>query len=138
MSSDPSANFDALVSREQTADVINAALRIFVGRGKRYSVAELAGETGVPKRAIECAMTEGYDHRSLQDWQLFSISKFIGKPFWKVWMASVEDGADVDAAYLASLKFARDCLDDVIDHMGGEEMSNVAKIRDRVRAGWPA
>lgn len=86
MSDNDAANFDALVSREQAENTVASALRLFVGRGRRYSVKQLANATGVKDRMIECAMARGYDHRPLPDWALMSITKFLGADFANEWL----------------------------------------------------
>lgn len=81
MSDNGSANFEPIISREQAGNAVAKALRLYVGRGRRYSVKELSNGTGVADRMIECAMASGYDHRSLPDWALLSIGSFLGPEF---------------------------------------------------------
>lgn len=78
-----SANFPLLISREQAGNKIGAALRLFVGRGRRYSVKQLANATGVKDRIIECAMTDAgsVDYRPLPPECLFSLISFLGADF---------------------------------------------------------
>lgn len=86
MSEQDSADFHAIVPREQAGNAIGDALRLYVGRGRRYSVKQLSNATGVKDRMIECAMTRGYDHRPLPDWALLSVSKFLGADFVNEWL----------------------------------------------------
>lgn len=83
-----SADFSPLVSRNAIREKIRDALRLFVGRGRRYSVKELSNGTGVADRVIECAMCEvdNEDYRPLSHEALASIAKFLGAPFASVYL----------------------------------------------------
>lgn len=83
MADDFAANFPPLVSREQAGNAIAKALNLFVGRGRRFTVKELANATGVKDRMIECARlyADNIDHRPLPDWALLSIMRFLGPAF---------------------------------------------------------
>lgn len=78
-----SANFELLVSRNSVREAHRKALRLFVGRGRRFSVKELANGSGVPDRVIECAMceVESEFYRPLSHEALSSIMQFLGAPF---------------------------------------------------------
>jgi hypothetical protein len=84
MASQPvSADFGGLVSRNVSYERLAFALRLHCGRGRLYSVHDLSIATGVPSRAIECAM-HPYgrgEFRPLRFEYLLSISKFLGAPF---------------------------------------------------------
>lgn len=90
-----------LVSREQSGNAIGRALRLFVGRGRHYSVKELSNGTGVKDRMIECAMIEpdNIDFRPLPADALISIAKFLGAAFTNAWL-KLADQVAVDAADL--------------------------------------
>ena len=64
------------------------ALRLFVGRGRRYSVKELANATGVADRVIESAIcdVDSEDYRPLSHEALASIAKFLGASFASVYL----------------------------------------------------
>jgi len=83
-----SANYNPLVSREQVGNAIGDALRLFVGRGRRYSVKQLSNGTGIKDRVIECAMCrEGtVDYRPLPQEALVSITCFLGAAFANEWL----------------------------------------------------
>lgn len=83
-----SRNHDLLVSRNAHAEKVRRALRLYVGRGRHYSVKELSNGTGVPDRCIESAMCdpESTDWRQLRPEQLASIAKFLGAPFASVYL----------------------------------------------------
>lgn len=78
-----SVNIPLLVSRISVREKLRAALRLYVGRGRRYSVKELSNGTGVPDRLIEAAMCdpESEDFRPLSQEALASITAFLGAPF---------------------------------------------------------
>jgi hypothetical protein len=90
-----SANFPLLVSREQAGNTIGAALRLFVGRGRHYSVKQLSNATGVKDRMIECAMCDAasVDYRPLPSEALLSVATFLGAVFTSEWMALAKQGA---------------------------------------------
>lgn len=95
MADDFAANFPPLVSREQAGDAIAKALNLFVGRGRRYTVKELANATGVKDRMIECARlyADNIDHRPLPDWALLSIMRFLGPGFTTTALAPADQVA---------------------------------------------
>ena len=78
-----SRNPELLVSRNAIREKLRDALRLHVGRGRRYSVKELSNATGVADRLIESAMCEADnpDYRPLAHEALASIAKFLGAPF---------------------------------------------------------
>ena len=90
-----SANDSLLVSRNSAREALRNALRLHVGRGRRYSVKELSNGTGVPDRVIESAMcaTEDPDYRPLALENLLSISKFLGAAFHSAFIEVTELGA---------------------------------------------
>jgi hypothetical protein len=84
----PSANNSLLVSRNAVREKVRDALKLYVGRGRRYSVKELSNGSGVPDRMIESAMCEPDDpeYRPLTLENLSSIAKFLGAPFASVYL----------------------------------------------------
>jgi hypothetical protein len=90
-----SANLTPIVSRERVGNEINSALRLYVGRGRRYSVKQLSNATGVKDRVIECAMTDAssVDYRPLPIEALVSIAGFLGPDFTSEWLALAGQGA---------------------------------------------
>jgi hypothetical protein len=83
MASLPSADIPLLVSRNAVREQLRHALRLHVGRGRRFSVKELSNGTGVADRMIECAMCDpdNTEYRPLSCEALVSIAKFLGAPF---------------------------------------------------------
>ena len=83
-----SADNSLLVSRNFIREKMRDALRLFVGRGRRYSVKELANATGVADRVIESAVcdVDSEDYRPLSHEALASIAKFLGAPFASIYL----------------------------------------------------
>jgi hypothetical protein len=95
MSSVASANIPSLVSRAAAREAVRKAVRLYVGRGRHYSVKQLSNGTGVPDRLIECAICdpEGEDFRPLSLEHLLSISAFLGDNFTTEWLRLSKQGA---------------------------------------------
>jgi hypothetical protein len=74
---------EPLVSRNAAREKIRDALRLYVGRGRRFSVKDLSSGAGVPARAIEAAMcfVDDENYRPLTTENLLSIGKFLGASF---------------------------------------------------------
>ena len=81
-SRNPFAN-QPLVSRNTIRERMRDALRLYVGRGRRFTVKELSNATGIADRLIESAMCEvdSADYRPLSLEALASINKFLGVEF---------------------------------------------------------
>lgn len=142
MSDQFSANFPPLVSREQAGNAIARALSLFVGRGRRYSVKELANATGVKDRMIECAKLapDNVDYRPLPDWALLSISKFLGSAFTVSWLKLADQAAfdlpdeEVDPSKLA-ISTANDAANVVriaMDGISGDEADECEDVGSRM------
>lgn len=95
MADNSSANLSPLISRERCGNEINNALRLYVGRGRRYSVKQLSNATGIKDRVIECAMCDAasVDYRPLPIEALVSIAGFLGPDFTSEWLALAGQGA---------------------------------------------
>jgi hypothetical protein len=95
MTASQSANNSLLVSRAAGRGALGDALRLYVGRGRRYSVKQLSNATGVPDRIIECLMSdpEGGEYRNADMGQLLSLMKFLGAEFTTEWMRLADQGA---------------------------------------------
>lgn len=92
---DNSANQFPIVSRERIGNAILDALRLYIGRGRRYSVKQVSNATGVKDRVIECAMTavDSIDYRPLSLEALLSITGFLGADFTNEWIGLAGQGA---------------------------------------------
>lgn len=75
---------ELLVSRNAIRERQRSALRLHIGRGRRYSVREASEGSGVPERQIEAAMC-GIDdvdsYRPLALENVASLAKFLGASF---------------------------------------------------------
>jgi hypothetical protein len=142
-----SANYSLLISRERSANAIRHGLRLFVGRGRRYSVKELSNATGVKDRVIECAMCEpeSVDWRALPTEALLSLACFLGADFTNTWIGLAQQGAfdlpegEPDPGELAAdnaddnAKITRAAADRQFD---GEEVPELGKVgRRMIRRG---
>lgn len=90
------ADLNPLVSREQAENEFRKGMCLFVGRGRQYSVAQLAKGSGVHHRAIECfkSYTHGHpDYRPLHLGQMMSIASFLGAEFTTEWLVLCGQGA---------------------------------------------
>lgn len=114
-----SADNPLIISRSVTRETIRKALRLFVGRGRRYSVKQLSNGTGVPDRLIECAMCdpESEDFRQLGTEHLLSIASFLGETFTNEWLSLARQGAFAlpDDGLPSPGDVAAECADDTAD-----------------------
>lgn len=90
-----SAGEFSLVSRSAAWTNVRSALRLYIGRGRRYSVKQVSNATGVKDRVIECAMCEmdAADWRPMPIDALLSLAKFLGPEFTTEWLGLAEQGA---------------------------------------------
>jgi hypothetical protein len=86
---------ELLVSRSAIREKQRSALRLHIGRGRRYSVREASEGSGVPERQIEAAMAfiddENYRPLSLEN--SASLSKFLGITFVSAMLEPMGFGA---------------------------------------------
>lgn len=86
---------ELLVQRHAIREIQRKALRLHIGRGRRYSVAEVFAGSGVPERAIEAAMCliEDENYRPLTQENLASLAKFLGRSFVSIYLELSDLGA---------------------------------------------
>lgn len=74
---------ELLVSRNAIRERHRSALRLHVGRGRRFSVKEASEGSGVPERQIEAAMCfiDDENYRPLSQENLASLQRFLGVSF---------------------------------------------------------
>jgi hypothetical protein len=84
----PAAHLDPLVSRNLGYERLTFALKLYCGRGRRFTVREVAQGSGVPERAIECAMYQPHqaEFRPIRLEYLLSLNKFLGAAFASVYL----------------------------------------------------
>jgi hypothetical protein len=90
-----SADLSPLVSRNSGRDAFRLALRLFVGRGRRYSVKQVANGAGIKDRVIECAMEhpDSPEYREPHLEAMLSLSAFLGPEFTCEWLHLAHQGA---------------------------------------------
>jgi len=90
-----SANNAPLVSRTAARGAFGDALRLYVGRGRRYTVKQLSNGSGVADRVIECALCdpESHDYRQPDMGAQLSLIQFIGPEFTTEWLKMAGQGA---------------------------------------------
>jgi hypothetical protein len=78
-----SRSAELLISRNFARERVRDALRLYVGRGRRFSVKQLSNATGIPDRMIESALcsVDDPDFRPLTLENLFSAASVLGAPF---------------------------------------------------------
>lgn len=102
MPNSQSADKPLLISRSAAGEAEARALRMFIGRGKRFSVKEVSNGSGVKDRLIECAMAgpDNTDWRPLPAGALHSLMSFLGPDFITAWLKptsfSAHDPAEID------------------------------------------
>lgn len=116
MSAGGSADFEPLISRNALDEQVHDALRLFVGRGRRYSVKQLAKGAGIPERMIESAIAplDSTEFRPLARENLWSVIAFLRAPFTNELLALVQQGAfDLPEGDLPpAARMAADCAND--------------------------
>jgi len=90
-----SADFSPLVSRSAAREAFARALRLYVGRRRRYSVKQLSNGAGVKDRVIECAMCDpdNAEYREPEMAAMLSIAKFLGATFTTEWLDPTRQAA---------------------------------------------
>lgn len=91
-----SAELVPLVSHEQLNNAFWLAVRMFVGRGKRFKAADVSVGAGIHRRTLDCY--RGYsighpDHRPLDEAQRFSIASFCGADLTTAWISFIGQAA---------------------------------------------
>lgn len=83
MPADKSADIFPIVSRTRANETFRDTLRLFVGRGRRYSVKQLSIGTGIEPRTIESFMApiDNPEYRRPAIEHVFSLCKFLGADF---------------------------------------------------------
>lgn len=83
------------VSRTKLYEAFSAALRLYIGRGKRHSYKEVERGAGVPARMIEAYRyeTTHEEWRAAPVEHIFSIAGFIGPDFTNEILPMIGQGA---------------------------------------------
>lgn len=97
-----SADLQPLVSREQGENEFRRALALFAGRGRRYSIEQLAKGIGLFRDGKPhtkplydfLSYPSGHpDNRPLNFGLILSIAKFLGADFTNEWLCVADQGA---------------------------------------------
>lgn len=88
-------HFELLVSRNSVREAQRKALKLFCGRGCRYTAKELWKASGVTDTNLENAMRPVHDpnFRALKSEELASLDKFLGAAFTSVRLEPAGVGA---------------------------------------------
>jgi hypothetical protein len=91
----PAAQFEPLISRNSGYERLTFALKLFCGRGRRFTVSDVSKGAGVPERAIECAMYQPHqaEFRPIRFEYLLSLNKFLGAAFVSAYLEVAGLGA---------------------------------------------
>ena len=83
MSETSAAKIDSLISSTEARALIRQQMRLFMGRGRRYSVAAISQGTGIPLWQLNQAMIDPQDvkHRPLPPESFLSLVLFLGADF---------------------------------------------------------
>lgn len=90
-----SAGAIPLVSRNAAGEALSRALRLYVGRGRRYSCKEVERGSGVAARMVESYLCDP----SQEDWrpaklaEVLSLARFLGPDFTAQWLSLADQGA---------------------------------------------
>lgn len=96
MAEQQSAEMCPLISRADAENAFRKALGLFVGRGRLYSVDQLAKGSRVPARLIYCFLSYEHGHESyrrLNFGQVLSMTRFLGAEFTNEWLKLADQGA---------------------------------------------
>lgn len=90
-----SADLPLLVSRSAANETFRDALRMFVGRGRRYSIKQLSNGTGIKDRMLESfvAQIDSTDFRKPDLEEVLTLAKFLGPDFTTELLAPAVQGA---------------------------------------------
>lgn len=82
-SGNPSAGVSPIVSRAAAGLALSQSLRLFVGRGRRYSYKQVQRGAGISARMLECYRQEPdhEDWRPIKPEELASLYLFLGSDF---------------------------------------------------------
>lgn len=110
-----SAENSALISRSAANSIFREAIRLFVGRGRRFSVKQVSIGTGVSVRMIESFMApvDSTDFRKPDFEEVLTFASFFGADFTAELLLPIRQGAfDIPEEDLPPGQIAADNADD--------------------------
>lgn len=84
---------DHLISTAGVDDEIARAIGLFMGRGRRFSVADVAEGTGLGARSLQSYIASGEDRRTPSYEVLFTLMQFFGPQFTSKVLGWIGQGA---------------------------------------------
>lgn len=132
-----------LIEQDCASQQIARAIGLFVGAGRKYSVAEVAIGTGIPSRTVSSYIASGEDRRTPSSDKLLVLMHFLGIEFSSKVLGCIGIGAhdievkhDRPGAVIATLAAATALIaematDGTIDH---RERAQLEPVADKVIA----
>jgi hypothetical protein len=88
------AGDDLTVSRNAANETFRDALRLYVGRGRRYQFKQVAKGTGIAARKLEALTTlDPAESRGPTFAEALTLAKFLGAEFTAEWLEMIGQGA---------------------------------------------
>lgn len=84
---------EGLISTAGVDDEIARAVGLFMGRGRRFSVADVAMVTGINARTLQSYIASNEDRRTPSYEQLFTLMQFFGPQFTSKVLGWIGQGA---------------------------------------------
>ncbi len=88
---------DRLISPDRAGNAVADALRLFVGRGRRFSVDDVSDGTGIPVRTLRSYVATGEERRTPPSDTLLVLASFLGRDFTARLLSDIGQGTfDLD------------------------------------------
>lgn len=84
---------DGLISTAGVDDEIARAIGLFMGRGRQFSVADIALATGIGARTLQSYIASGEERRTPSYEALFTLMQFFGPQFTSKVLGWIGQGA---------------------------------------------
>jgi transcriptional regulator with XRE-family HTH domain len=91
--SDNAVSNEGLISTAGVDDEIARAIGLFMGRGRRYSVSDVAMATGLGARSLQSYIASGEERRTPSYEVLFTLMQFFGPQFTSKVLGWIGQGA---------------------------------------------
>ena len=90
--SNKSVSNDALISPDRASEAVAQTLRLFIGRGRKFSVEDVAEGTGIPARTLRSYIATGEERRAPSGDTLLVLSHFLGRDFSSRLLGNIGQG----------------------------------------------